>query len=124
MKTNRIHILLLFIVLLFLEACGTGGYLVSRDQVAKIKVGESTKQDVRKILGEPLKVSTPKESGAEFESWVYPYAKYASDPYTGVPPIGVVGAPISRARRKTTELEIVFDDQGVVSAMNESRPKQ
>ena len=123
MNTNRILILLLFSFLLVLPGCGTGGYLVSRDQVAKIKVGESTKQDVRTILGEPLTVSNPSESNGR-ESWVYPYAKYASDPYTGVPPIGVVGAPISRARRKTTELEIVFDDQGTVSAMNERRPKQ
>ena len=124
MKTNPIPILLIFIFLLLLEACGTGGYLVSRDQVAKIKVGESTKQDVRTILGEPLTVTKANESSSGSESWVYPYAKYASDPYTGVPPIGVIGAPISRARRKTTELEIVFDDQGTVSAMNESRPEQ
>ena len=124
MNINRIPILLLFGFLLVLPGCGTGGYLVSRDQVAKIKVGESTKQDVRTILGEPLTVSNPGESNNGSESWVYPYAKYASDPYTGVPPIGVVGAPISRARRKTTELEIVFDDQGTVAAMNERRPKQ
>ena len=97
---------------------------MSRDQVEKIKVGESTKQDVRTILGEPLTVSNATEPKSGPESWVYPYAKYASDPYTGVPPIGVVGAPISRARRKTTELEIVFDENGTVAAMNERRPKQ
>ena len=38
--------------------------------------------------------------------------------------IGVVGAPISRGRRKTTEVEISFDEQGIVNSIEERRPPQ
>ena len=71
-----------------------------------------------------MTVSRPNESQSPSESWVYPLSKYASDPNTGVPPIGVVGAPISRGRRKTTEIEIGFDEKGVVQTIEERRPPQ
>ena len=32
------------VMVLILEACGTGGYLVTEDQIAQIKIGKSTKQ--------------------------------------------------------------------------------
>ena len=71
-----------------------------------------------------MSVSQPTDSGNAPERWVYPLSKYASDPKTGVPPIGVVGAPISRGRRKTTEVEIGFDKNGIVNSIQERRPPQ
>ena len=119
------HQTFFFVVLCFLSillfSC-TGGYLVTEDQVAQITIGSSTQEDVRKVLGEPMSVSKPEDSGNGQESWVYPLSKYASDPNTGVPPIGVVGVPISRGRRKTTEVEIRFDENGVVQSIEERRP--
>ena len=113
----------LFTLLLLLVSC-TGGYLINEDQLAQIKIGRSTKEDVRKVLGEPMSVVKPTDSGSSFENWVYPLSKYASDPNTGVPPIGVVGAPISRGRRKTTEAVISFNPKGTVSSIKERRPPQ
>jgi hypothetical protein len=109
---------------LFLVASCTGGSLITEAQLAQIKIGSSTNEDVRKVLGEPISVSRPTESESPPESWVYPISKYASDPNTGVPPIGVVGAPISRGRRKTTEVEISFDERGIVNSIKERRPPQ
>ncbi|UCE64041.1 MAG: outer membrane protein assembly factor BamE [Nitrospirota bacterium] len=108
----------------FLIVSCTGGYLITEDQLAQIKIGTSTQEDVRKVLGEPMSVSKSTDSENSPESWVYPLSKYASDPNTGVPPIGVVGAPISRARRKTTEVEIGFDEKGIVNSIKERRPPQ
>lgn len=115
--------LFLIFLIIFFTSC-TGGYLVTEDQVAQIKIGSSTREDVRKVLGDPMSVSQSTDSGNAPERWVYPLSKYASDPNTGVPPIGVVGAPISRGRRKTTEVEIGFDKNGIVNSIKERRPPQ
>ncbi len=108
---------------IFPASC-TGGYLITEDQLAQIKIGNSNREEVRKVLGEPMSVTKPKDSEKSGEVWVYPLSKYASDPNTGVPPIGVVGAPISRGRRKTTEVEIGFDEKGIVNSIKERRPPQ
>ena len=115
---------LFFSILLCLLTSCTGGYLITEDQLAEIKIGSSTQEDVRKVLGEPMSVLKPEDSESSQESWVYPLSKYASDPHTGVPPIGVVGAPISRGRRKTTEVKIGFDENGLVNSIEERRPPQ
>ena len=115
---------LFFLLFIFLIASCTGGYLITEEQLAQIKIGSSTQEDVRKALGEPMSISKPAASVKTSERWVYPLSKYASDPNTGVPPIGVVGAPISRGRRKTTEVEISFDEKGIVNSIKERRPPQ
>ena len=115
------------IFVLFLIASCTGGYLITEEQLDQIKIGSSTQEDVRNTLGEPTSISKPADSvntSNTSERWVYPLSKYASDPNTGVPPIGVVGAPISRGRRKTTEVEISFNEKGIVNSIKERRPPQ
>jgi len=123
-STPRAALSIFLIILLFLLASCTGGYLITEEQLTQIKIGSSTQEDVRKALGEPRSVSRPTDSENSPESWVYPLSKYASDPNTGVSPIGVVGAPISRGRRKTTEVEISFDEKGIVNSIKERRPPQ
>ena len=112
------------LMMLLLGGCGTGGYLVTEDQIAQIKKRESTKQDVRKVLGEPKAISSSSMSGIQSETWLYAYANYASDPYTGVPPIGVVVSPISRAQRKTAEIEITFDENDIVCAIHYTKTRK
>lgn len=105
-----------------LAACGTGGQLVGEDQVARIEIGRSTKQEVRRLLGEPRTVSVSNVVGERGETWIYPVAARASDPATGMPPIGVEGFPISRAQRDTTQVEISFDEKDIVSSLIETSP--
>ncbi len=105
----------------FLTACGTGGNLVGEDRVASIKIGQSTKREVHRLLGEPRAVSASNVVGERSETWIYPLAKYAGDPVTGAPPIGVEGAPTSRAQRSTIYVEISFDEKGIVRSLIESR---
>lgn len=107
---------------LILGACGTGGYLVNKDQIAQLRIGVSTKEDVRTVLGEPKTISSFSDSGIHSETWVYTFARYASDPQTGIPPIGVTPAPISRARRKTTEIEVSFNENDIVSSIRTKDP--
>ena len=123
-QTHRSLLSLFPLLVPFLIVSCTGGYLITEDQLAQIKIGSSTQEDVRKVLGEPMSVSKSTDTQHSPESWVYPLSKYASDPNTGVPPIGVVGAPISRGRRKTTEVEIGFDGKGIVKSIKERRPPQ
>lgn len=113
----------LVFALLVAGACGTGGTLISEDQLAEIRPGVSTKPEVRAVLGEPKAVSPSESSGSGSETWIYGLATYASDPYTGVPPVGVDSFPITRAQRTTTEVRIRFDGDDVVSAITERRPR-
>lgn len=121
LPTSRLS-LILASGFLCLYACGTGGYLVTEERIALVKIGASTKQEVRNVLGEPRAASASTVSGTSLETWTYAFAKYPGDPYTSVPPIGITSAPISRAHRKTTEIAVSFDKNGIVSRIEESRP--
>jgi len=79
----------------------------------------STKEDLQSILGSPKKIVASDSQNPQFQTWVYTYAKYSSDPHTGVPPIGMTSVPISRNRRRTHEIEITFNQKGVVIAVQE-----
>ena len=110
---------LALVIALVFGACGTGGYLVTKNQLKKIQIGTSTKQDVQELLGSPQTTLPPDASKRDSETWVYTYSKYSSDPYAGVPPIGMTSVPISRNRPRTSELVITFDDKGIVSNIQE-----
>ena len=122
MKTDATHLSfysLAVLIALALEACGTGGHLVTKDQIDQVKIGVSTKEHVQMILGNPKSIISSDSSTSHPETWIYTYAKYASDPHTSVPPIGVTSFPISRNRRRADEIEIRFDKNGVVTVIQE-----
>jgi hypothetical protein len=106
---------------LVLGGCGPGGYLITKSQLAQIKIGETTKTEVQAILGKPKSIRSPEASSPQEETWTYHLAKYASDPHTGVPPIGVTSWPITRNRPRPTVIEITFAPTNLVSHIHEHR---
>jgi len=117
------HFFLLSGIFLFLllGGCGTGGYLITKSQLSQIKIGESSKTEVQAILGKPKNIYPADVSGAKDETWTYHLAKYASDPHTGVPPIGVTSWPITRNRPRPTVIEITFAPTDLVTRIHEDR---
>jgi len=106
---------------LFLGSCGTSGYLITKHQLAQITVGESTKAEVQAILGTAKSIRPSEASSTQGETWTYHLAKYASDPHTGVPPIGVTSWPITRNRPRPTVIEITFAPTDLVTRIHEHR---
>ena len=48
-------------MVLILGACGTGGYLVTKDQIAQIQIGKSTKQGEGAIVSRHFAKLTTKD---------------------------------------------------------------
>lgn len=108
----------IFLLLIF-GGCGTGGYLITKSQLAQIKIGESTKKEVQILLGKPKHIDAADASKAKQEIWTYHLAKYASAPHTGIPPIGVSAWPITKNRPRPTVIKIAFTPSNVVTLIQE-----
>ncbi|MGB0910813.1 MAG: hypothetical protein ACPGYT_10640 [Nitrospirales bacterium] len=79
----------------------------------------STKHGVQELLGSPQAMIPSDSSNYVAETWVYTFGKYSSDPHTGVPPIGMTSVPISRNRRRTPEIHILFNQDRIVTSIQE-----
>ena len=106
---------------LVLVSCGTGGNLVSREQVKQIEIGTSTRNTVEQIFGEPITKTHGIQGQKEKETWTYYLAKYASDRQSGVPPIGLSDSfPNSWFTQKPSRICIHFDSRGTVPRLSSS----
>ena len=76
---------------------------------SKLKEGKSTKQDVRKLFGSPLKTSFT-DSGLEI--WTYEFKNISADAVAYIPIVNMFGATASGTKK---ELEVLFDRQGTVT---------
>ncbi|GJL70375.1 MAG: hypothetical protein NPIRA06_30100 [Nitrospirales bacterium] len=59
------------------------------------------------------------EKGRKYTQWNYLLTTQDHHLQTGVPPIGVTQVPITRAHRQTTEVGIIFDQNGIVTEIQE-----
>lgn len=87
---------ILVISLLFLTmACATAGREFPKHAVARIKIGETTKEEIRQLFGAPWR------SGLEngFQTWTYGTYRYQ-----------MFNSP------STSDLVVRFDDNGVVTS--------
>lgn len=98
-----------FCAMLLLAACApklaNRGNLLEPEKMAEIKVGESTREDVVNKIGSPTQVSTFDE-----KTWYYFGAR--TKQYSFLDPEVV--------EQKTVEIK--FNDEGTVTAMNELDP--
>ena len=98
-------------VLLFLAACApkvaTRGNLIEPEKMAQIKTGESTREDVVNKIGSPTQVST-------FDENTWYYFGCRTEQYSFLDPEVI----------EQKALEIKFNDQGVVTAMNQLDPNE
>jgi outer membrane protein assembly factor BamE (lipoprotein component of BamABCDE complex) len=95
MKKICFFYLLLGIIMFTLCSCATVGKDFSGDSVSQIRIGKTTKADVRVIFGNPWR--TGLEDGKE--TWTYGHYRYQ-----------LIG------QDSTKDLVIRFDDTGVVTS--------
>ncbi len=128
------QLLALAILLLstLLYGCASSGNpaVANQELVSQIKLGTSTKDDVRRLLGEPNFVSrsasqmhsfpgmTPKRNVTEI--WSYAYTNIQTNPATFIP---VVGLFAGSTTVRTDSFAVMFDDQGVVQHITTGHTK-
>lgn len=74
----------------------------------KIKIGKTTKAEVKTMYGEPTNVAT----GNGFENWTYSFSQSKTDPKMYIPLVGIFMAKDSI---KANTLYVSFDKKGVVN---------
>ena len=118
---------LAFIVLV-IAGCVSGGNPSIRDEatISQIKIGTTTKEDVRKLLGKPnsigrgsgnllLGTALPITPQMNYEIWNYTHINVETNPAAFIPIIGLffMGATASHA-----SVTIHFDENGIVKYLN------
>lgn len=108
----------------FASSCASSGNPTAgrKDLIAQIKMGETTKEDIRRLFGQPTVTSrhsgTPFPAIAgfpaqspNFEIWNYTHANVDVSPVTFVP---IVGLFAGGATSQHNSLTLTFDDKGIV----------
>jgi len=99
-----------------LAGCAAFGNEKLSDQtlLAQIKVGETTKEQVQALLGEPTKRVTTRLSGFTYEWWHYTHAASTINPLEYLFLVGIFfnGFGMPDTRR---ELTVFFDPDGIVT---------
>jgi hypothetical protein len=110
---------------LMLGGCVSSGNpsIVDQTLVDQIKLDISTKEDVRRILGQPNSMSRSSTSNSQFpgvplpatltnfEAWSYSHTDIAVDGATFIP---IVGLFAGGATASINTFMVMFDDKGVV----------
>jgi outer membrane protein assembly factor BamE (lipoprotein component of BamABCDE complex) len=88
--------------------------LLDEATVVQIKVGETTKEQVQALLGEPTKRVTARLSGFTYEWWHYSHAASTINPLEYLFLVGIFfnGFGMPDTRR---ELAVFFDPDGIVT---------
>lgn len=101
------------VILTLLSGCATTGTtaIANENQQTveqKIKVGKTTKTEIKTMYGEPTNVAT----GNGFENWTYSFSQSKTDPKMYIPLVGIFMAKDSI---KANTLYVSFDKKGVVN---------
>ncbi len=116
-----IHLLL--IAILSVAGCASSGNANVKNQalIDQIQMGKSTKNDVRRLLGEPNSVSRtssqvanpadPKQMLTLVEWWSYIHASSQTDAATFIP---LVGGLVGSTTHESTQFTAGFDQKGIV----------
>lgn len=104
---------------LLLAACVSTGNsdLASEQTIAKIKVGETTKQEVASLLGDPDSQHAIEMGGATREWWSFTYASAAINPLDYLLLYGLFYNGIGMYDTRY-DLGVFFDYRGVVSSLS------
>jgi outer membrane protein assembly factor BamE (lipoprotein component of BamABCDE complex) len=102
----RLKIISLFLLAFALAACqptvANRGNILDDDKLAEIKAGVSTREEVATKLGTPTQIST-------FDDKIWYYVGRQTEQYSFLAPEVI----------KQKAVEIRFDDQGIVTAVND-----
>ena len=85
----------------------------------KIVEGKTSKAEVRKMFGSPMKTSF---TDGGLEIWAYEFTKISADAVSYIPIVSMFGGSSSGTKK---ELVVMFDDKGLIKryAMSESDVK-
>lgn len=98
------------------SGCSTvlgGSQAVANQETKGIVVGQTTKEDIRTLYGEPLSIDSIDGN----EIWLYKHLESKADMLTYIPVINVVGG----YNTITKYLQIDFTDSGVVKSYSMSK---
>jgi hypothetical protein len=116
-----IHLLL--VALLTLTGCYSIGNadIKSKDLIAQVQIGKSSKADVQRLLGEPYGVSRGKLPEARpgdasygmtmDEWWMYFYSKYETGATSFIPYVGWL---VGQKKEEYSHFAVGFDGKGIV----------
>ena len=125
MKDQRILVTVLLGHALLVSGCVSSGNpsVVDQDRISQIKLNTSTKEDVKRILGQPNGISRQSGSYSAFpglpastlmtnvEAWSYTHINVDVDAATFIP---IVGLFAGGATSNINTFTVVFDEQGIV----------
>ena len=100
----------LLLALVFLTGCASSGKRINTNYVSQIKTGETTEQDIRANLGNPMAASVTQDGKKMI---VYSFARTEMKAATFIP---IVGLFAGGANTETETLQVWFDDSGVVTS--------
>jgi outer membrane protein assembly factor BamE (lipoprotein component of BamABCDE complex) len=125
MRGQRIPMGVWLVCVLLASGCVSSGNpsVVDQDRISQIKLDISTKEDVRRILGQPNGIS--RQSGSysplygvpaltsltNVETWNYTHINVDVDAATFIP---IVGLFAGGATSNVNTFMVVFDDKGIV----------
>lgn len=92
-----------------LLGCATTGRKVDQSAVAKIQTNASTKDDVRRLLGDPLNVT---KTSAGTETWAYHYTRATAKGQSFIPIVGAFAGGVNTQIQSTV---VTFNESGVVT---------
>ena len=103
--SKRLHLMAAWAVLslgvALLSGCSTGGARFDTENISRIEKGKTTKGDVLKYFGDPLR----KENAPLGEVWTYTYVQSAT---TAAGAVGhLVG--VEQSQTNMNKLELIFD---------------
>jgi len=127
-----VHFLLLVAGLMMAGCYSTGNAdIKNKDLINQVQVGKSTKEDVRKLLGEPYSVSKghlaeSMPGHATFtmtmdEWWTYFYSKHHQGATTFIPYIGWL---IGERKDEWAHFAVGFDAKGTVQHVSSGGTKK
>jgi len=103
------------------SACATSGNPAVLDQtiVSQIKLGQSTKDDVRRLLGEPTHTSLTQIANHQNEVWAYGFARHETNPLIYVPVVGLfVMAFGGWGEHESGSVAVSFGEDGIVRSLS------
>ncbi len=107
---------------LLLAGCVSVGNsdLVNEQVMGQIKVGQTTKQQVASLLGEPESQRVSEMSGASKEWWAYSYSSATINPIDYLLLYGLLYNGIGMYDTRY-DVKVFFDYRGVVSALTSAK---
>jgi outer membrane protein assembly factor BamE (lipoprotein component of BamABCDE complex) len=115
---------LILVVTMALTGCFSHGNASLKNDAAveQIKIGESTKADVLRLLGKPSSTYTSEVSpGVRIELWSYTHMQAESSPLLFVPIVGLFAAASGNAVDVNVRVfSVSFSPDGVVRSITRS----